>query len=160
MSYANFGPTYYSENIINAELAAVVIPTSLVNAAIVTTNLIRLADGVTEVQLTLPAGEYIFRGKCWLTPGAGAIDIQYAQAVLINLTTNDIIASSAAITGANFGAAHANVRVAMNVDVVTSLAAVTTFALRLRSNGVTVASAMGAPGGQFNSTLRATRISA
>jgi hypothetical protein len=160
MSYANFGPTYRSESVVNQEVAAVAIPTSLVNAAIVTTNLIRLADGITEIQLTLPAGEYIFRGKCFLSLPAGAVDVQYAQAVLINLTTNDIIASSAAITGASFAGGQANVRVAMNVDVISSVAAATSFALRLRSNGVTVACAMGIPGGQFNSTLRATRISA
>ena len=119
MSYANFGPTYLVESVINAQVAAIPIPTTAVGTALTNTTLIRLADGVTEVPLTLGPGVWVLRGKCFFEPlAAGAMGVQYAQAYILNLTSNDIVASSTAISGAAFAAGQDHVQVAMNLDVI------------------------------------------
>ena len=163
MSYANFGPSYLVESVSNAQVAAIPIPTTAVGTALTNTTLIRLADGVTEVPLTLGPGVWVLRGKCFFEPlAAGAMGVQYAQAYILNLTSNDIVASSTAISGAAFAAGQDHVQVAMNLDVIITVgAAAVSFALRFRSNGITTqAGKLGVPGGPGNSQLRATKISA
>ena len=159
MSYANFGPTYEVVQVINAAPATVKIGVSGLADAVTSTDIILLADGVTAVPLTVGTGTWIFRGKCVFNPPAGAVDVQYAQLVIVDTDSGDVVASSACLGAAKFVAAQDNVLVHMNVDVIITHAAANTYSLRLRSNGVTAECQMGPIGGA-NSTLRAYKISA
>lgn len=161
MSYANFGPTYPSKVVVNALAARIPIPVSLAGDGLVNVNLIQTAAGV-EIPLVLAPGVYHLRSRAFFEPlAAGAMGIQYAQGYLINLTSNDIIATSSSISGAAYAAGQDNVQVVITCDVMVSIANETSFAFRFRSNGITTqAGRMGAIGGASNSQLRATKLDA
>jgi hypothetical protein len=159
MSYANFGPNYEVVQVINQAPATVKVPTSLLGAAVTSIDLIRLNDGVTALPLTVGPGTWIFRGKCFFNPPAGAVDVQYAQVVIVDTDSGDVVASSACLGAAKFVAAQDNVLIPMNVDVIIIHAVANTYSLQIRSNGVTAECQMGPIGG-LNSTLRAYKISA
>jgi hypothetical protein len=160
MSVANFGPTFPVVAISNALVARIQIPTTAAGSALVNVNLIQTAAGV-EIPLVLGPGVWVLRSRCFFEPlAAGAMGVQYAQAYIENLTTNDIIASSSAITGAAYAAGQDNVNVVLTCDAIVTNAVATSFALRFRSNGITTQNGrMGAIGGAGNSILRATELS-